>query len=305
VVAADVDNDGRMELFVANDTVQNFLFLNRGGGRWDEAGFGAEVALGTDGQARSGMGVDAVDFDGDGWEDLFVANIDHEIFSLYRNNRNGTFTDLAYGHDIGQSTVYRSGWGVKFFDYDNDGAPDLLIANGHPDDLIESTMPRVMYREALLLFHQQEGRFRDVSGQAGRGFSKALSARGLAVGDYDNDGRLDALVGVNGGPPLLLHNNCRSGNHWVGLKLEGVDSNRDAIGARITWSAGGVKRSRQKIGGGSYLSAHDPREVLGLGAATRLDWLEIRWPLPSRRIERFTDLPVDRYIHFAEGKGLR
>jgi hypothetical protein len=304
VVAADVNNDGRMDLFVANDTIQNFLFLNRGGGRWDEVAMGAEVALGMDGQARSGMGVDAVDFDGDGWEDLFVANIDHEIFSLYRNNRTGTFTDLAYGHDIAQSTLYRSGWGSKFFDFDNDGAPDLLIANGHPDDLINLSMPRVTYREPPLLFQQRQGRFHNISAQAGPVFSKPLAARGLAVGDYDNDGRLDALIGVNGGAPVLLRNNCSSGHHWLGVKLEGVESNRDAVGARIIWSAGGVKRFRQKVGGGSYLSAHDPREVLGLGTESRMDWLEIRWPAPSRRVDRFTALPLDRYIHIVEGRGL-
>ena len=305
VVAADINNDGFMDLFVANDTEQNFLFLNRGGEHWDEVAFGAEVALGADGQARSGMGVDAVDFDGDGWEDLFVANIDHEIFSLYRNNRNGTFSDLAYGHDVAKSSIYRSGWGVKFFDFDNDGDVDLLIANGYPDDRIEQWMPRVTYREPLLLFHLETGRFLDISSKAGPVFSQSWAARGLAAGDYDNDGRLDALVGVNGGRPLLLRNNCSTGNHWIGLKLEGVDSNRDAIGARIAWSAGGVKRSRQKTGGGSYLSTHDPREVLGLGRAGQLDWLEIRWPPPSRRIDRFSGLPVDRYVHIVEGRGIR
>jgi hypothetical protein len=304
VVATDVNNDGRMDLFVSNDTVQNFLFLNRVGGRWEEAGLPAEVALGMNGENRSGMGVDAADFNGDGWEDLFVSNIDHETFSMYKNNGNGTFTDVSYGHDVAQSTVYLSGWGAKFFDFDNDGALDLLIANGHPDDLIEATSTRVKYREPLLLFRQQAGRFQNISAQAGPIFSKPLAARGLASGDYNNDGLLDALVGVNGGPPLLLRNQSNAGNHWLGVKLQGVDCNRDAIGARISWSANGVVRSRLKNGGGSYLSAHDPREVLGLGAARTLDWVEIRWPAPSRRVERFAKTPVDRYVHIVEGKGI-
>ena len=122
------------------------------------------------------------------------------------------------------------------------------------------------------------------------------------MGDYDNDGFLDVLVGENGGPAMLLHNRCGSGNHWLGIKLEGVNCNRDAIGARLTWSAGGVKRTKLKNNGGSYLSSHDPREVLGLGPATKLDWLEIKWPLPSGQVQRLTDLPVDRYVRIVEGK---
>ena len=305
VVATDINNDGNMDLFISNDTEPDFLFINHGDGRWEEAGLSAEVALGLDGQPRSGMGVDAADFDGDGWEDLFVANIDHEVFSLYQNHRDETFFDVSFGHDLAQASIYLSGWGAKFFDYDNDGAPDLLIVNGYPDDMIEAETPRVKYREPLLLFHQQQGKLRNVSSSAGPVFSKNFAARGLAIGDYNNDGRMDALVGVNGAAPVLLRNNCSSPNHWLGLTLEGVDCNRDAVGARITWSAGGVRRSRLKNGGGSYLSSHDPRIVLGLGPAAKLDWLEIRWPLPSRRVERLTGLLSDRYVRIVEGRGVR
>jgi hypothetical protein len=197
-----------------------------------------------------------------------------------------------------------SGWGVKLFDYDNDGRVDLLLANGHPDDQVDSYDGPVRYREPLLLFHNDGGRMRNVSAEAGPAFARTLSARGLAVGDYDNDGRLDALVANNGDAPLLLKNNAGQGNHWLGLKLQGTKCNRDAIGAVITWSVGGVKRSRIKNGGGSYLSSHDPREVLGLGAATALEWVEIRWPLPSGRVERLTDVPIDRYVTVVEGKGI-
>ena len=302
-VATDINNDGRMDLFVANDTVQNFLFVNRGNGKWEEIALAAEVAFSTNGQARSGMGVDSADLNGDGWEDLFVANVDQEMFSLYENNRNETFTDAAHRHTVAQATRLLSGWGLKFFDYDLDGAVDLILANGHPDDMIEMYSQQVKYKEPLLLFHQENGRLRNVSAEAGAVFRKSFPARGLAVGDYNNDGRPDVLIGNCGGPPLLLKNNAGKGNHWTGVRLQGTRANRDAIGARITWSAGGVVRSRLKTSGGSYLSSHDPREVLGLGASEKLDWVQVKWPGPSTRVERFTGLGVDRYVTLVEGKG--
>ena len=305
VVATDINNDGLMDLFVANDTVQNFLFVNRGPDghgktKWEEIALSAEVGFSDNGQARSGMGVDACDLNGDGWEDLFVANVDQEMFSLYQNNRNETFTDVARRLGVAQPTRLLSGWGLKFFDYDNDGEVDLILANGHPDDMIEGYSQQVKYKEPLLLFHQENGRLRNVSAEAGPAFTKMFSARGLALGDYNNDGRLDVLIGNNGASPVLLRNNSGQANHWLGLQLQGTKCNRDAIGARLTWSAGGVKRSRLKNSGGSYLSSHDPRVVLGLGAAAKLDWLEIRWPLPSGKVERFTNLPLDRYIGIVE-----
>jgi hypothetical protein len=304
VVATDIDNDGLLDLFVANDTVANFLFMNRGGGQWQEIGLPAEVGYSANGKARSGMGVDAVDFDGDGLQDLFVANVDNELFSLYRNEGDEFFTDHAHEHGIARATRLLSGWGLKFFDYDLDGNVDLLLANGHPDDMIDSYGGAVTYEEPLLLFRHDGRGFSDVSAESGPVFEKRLPARGLAVGDYDNDGRIDAIVGNNGEAPTLLHNRAGAGNHWLGLRLEGRDCNRDAIGARLRWSVGGVERTRLKSGGGSYLSAHDPREVIGLGQAASLDWLEIRWPGPSERVERLTELPIDRYVRVVEGRGL-
>ena len=143
-----------------------------------------------------------------------------------------------------------------------------------------------------------------MSAQAGPAFSRDFSARGLAVGDFDNDGKLDLLVGVNGGAPLLLRNHSNAGNHWLGIKLEGKNSNRDAIGARISWSVNGKKRSRLKTNGGSYLSSHDPREIVGLGSARSVDWLEVHWPPPSSQVDRITNVTVDRYIKITEGKGI-
>jgi hypothetical protein len=157
----------------------------------------------------------------------------------------------------------------------------------------------------LLLFRHDGRRLRNVSQQAGPVFARSFPARGLAAGDYDNDGRVDVLVGCNGDAPVLLRNTSAPSNHWVGVKLQGVRCNRDAIGARLTWSAGGARHSRQKNGGGSYLSSHDPREVLGLGRATSLDWLDVSWPAPSSKTERFTNIPLGRYVTIVEGKGIQ
>jgi hypothetical protein len=304
VVATDINNDGLLDLFVANDTVQNFLFVNRGRRNWEEIGLASEVGFSANGQPRSGMGVDSADVDGDGWQDLFVANVDQEMFSLYRNNRDESFVDAAGHHGVAQATRLLSGWGLRFFDFDNDGDVDLFLANGHPDDMVDNYGGLVRYKEPLLLFRNDGDRMRDISGEAGPVFARSFPARGLATGDFDNDGRVDVLVAMNGEAPLLLRNRAGAGNHWIGLELEGTGCNRDAVGARLTWSAGGVRRSRLKTAGGSYLSAHDPREVIGLGAASSVDWLEIRWPPPSGRVERMERPPVDRYLRVVEGKGV-
>ncbi|HTJ87743.1 MAG TPA: CRTAC1 family protein [Terriglobales bacterium] len=302
VVATDINNDGLMDLFVANDTVANFLFVNRGKGKFEEVGEVGGTAYSAEGRARSGMGVDSADFDQDGFMDLFVANLDRELFSLYRNNHDGTFDDHAGSTAIGNATRLMSGWGLKFFDFDNDGDLDLLLANGNPDDLIEQLHSQVKYQEPMLLFHGTGKGFENISAQSGPLFAKALSARGLALGDFNNDGAMDVLISVNNGAPLLLRNNAGVRNHWLGIKLVGKKSNPDAVGARITYQAQDLRRSRMKVGGGSFLSDHDPRVVLGLGTRTKIDWVEVKWPLPGA-IERFTDLPIDRYVTLVEGQG--
>jgi hypothetical protein len=302
VVATDINNDGWMDLFVANDTVANFLFVNRGGKRFEEIGFTAGVAYGPGGKARSGMGVDSADFDQDGWMDLFVTNLDHELYAFYQNQCDESFEDKASPSGIAKATQLMSGWGLKFFDYDNDGNLDLFIANGHPDDLIDKIKPNVTYSEPLLLLHNTGKGLDDVSQQSGPIFTKNFSARGLAIGDFNNDGGVDVLVGVNDGAPVLLKNNVGSRNNWLGIKLVGKKSNPDAIGARITYQSGDLKRSHRKVGGGSYLSSHDPRMVLGLGARRRMDWLEVKWPRPGGSTQRFADLPVNRYITIIEGE---
>src|SRR5947209_5271779 len=299
-VATDVNGDGRMDLFVANDTMPNFLFINKGNGKFEEAGLAAGVAYSEMGKPRSGMGVDAADYDGDGWQDLFVANIDQEFFSLYRNQKDLIFTDEP--GEIGPATQLLSGWGLKFFDYDDDGDVDLLLVNGHPDDLIEMRAARVKYREPMLMFENVGGRFRNVSAQSGAAFSKDFSGRGMAVGDYDNDGDLDLLISNNGEAPVLLRNEGGNRGHWLGLQLVATKSNPASVGASITWTAGGVTRRRLKTSGGSYLASHDPREILGVGAATKIEAVEVRWP--SGKVDRLTNLPMNTYIKVVEGEGV-
>ena len=304
MVAADINNDGLMDLWASNDTVANFLLVNRGDGKFEEIATTAGVAYSDGGRARSGMGVDAADFDDDGWMDLFVSNLDREMFSIYKNNHDETFDDMALATGIGKATKFMSGWGLKFFDYDNDGQLDLFLANGNPDDLIEDvTNGQVTYREPLVLFHHDGKAFQNVSGESGPVFAKSISARGMAVGDMDNDGALDVLISVNDAAPLLLKNMVGGRNNWIGLRLAGKKANPDAVGARVTCKAGDLTRVRSKIGGGSYLSSHDSRIVLGIGQRPKLDWLEIKWPEPSKLVEKFTDLPINRYITIVEGEG--
>ncbi len=302
VVATDINNDGRMDLFVANDTVANFLFANRGQGRFEEIGQPAGIAYSEEGRPRSGMGVDSVDLNQDGWMDLFVANIDHETYALYQNNHDETFDNIAAATGIANATRLMSGWGLKFFDYDNDGNMDLIIADGHPDDQIENIYQNVKYREPLLLFHNSGKGLKNVSPESGPAFSQPMSARGLALGDFDNDGAVDVLISNNDAAPVLLRNNVGAHHHWLGLKLIGKKANIDAIGARVTYQSGDLKRSQMKVGGGSFLSSHDPRMVLGIGSRAKIDWLEIEWPQPSGLKQRLTDLPMNRYITIREGE---
>jgi hypothetical protein len=195
-----------------------------------------------------------------------------------------------------------SGWGLRFFDYDNDGDPDLFLVNGHPDDFIEMRTTRVKYREPLLVFENTGRAFKNVSAQSGAVFSRDFSGRGMATGDFDNDGDLDVLVSNNGEAPVLLRNEGGNKNNWLGLKLVATRSNPAAVGAVITWQVAGSTRSRLRTAGGSYLSAHDPRELLGVGPVKKIDSVEIRWP--SGKVDKLTNPPINTYLRVIEGEGI-
>lgn len=303
VVAADLNNDGRMDLYVTNDTVPNFLFANRGQGKFEEIGLLAGVGVSSFGKPRSGMGVDAADYDQDGWIDLFEANVDQEMYSLYHNDKDEVFSDVSNPNGVGTATRLMSGWGLKFFDYDNDGDIDLFLCNGHPDDTVDKRIEGVTFLESPLLFRNSGRGFENVSVQSGAIFSKPLAGRGLALGDFDNDGAVDLLISQNNRAPALLRNMAGRENHWLGLRLIGTKANIDAVGAKVTYQSGDLVRHKFKVGGGSYLSSHDPRIVLGLGKRAKIDWVEVQWPQPSGKTERITELPVDRYVTITEGQG--
>ena len=304
-VAADVNNDGFIDIFQANDMVANFLFINRRGKQFAERGLESGVAYSQDGQVRSGMGVDASDVNEDGWVDLFVANIDQQTFTLYRNDKDELFTDISPKNGIAKATRLLSGWGLRFFDYDNDSLLDLILANGHPDDKVDLRLNLVTYREPLRLFRGDgTGNMSNITDTAGEPFRRKYPARGLATGDLDNDGYPDVVIANNNEAPLVLRNRARSRHRWIGITLKSSKSNPAAIGAVVRWSVGGTVRSRYVRGGGSYLSSHDPRIVLGLGKAAKADWIEVRWPAPGGQIDRIEGATANRYITITEGKGI-
>lgn len=302
VVTADFNNDGWPDIFQANDTMRNFLFLNNGNGTFREAAFKSGVALSEDGRAEAGMGTDAADYNGDGWLDIFVTHLNYELNRLYRNNGDGTFDDATYESLLGNQATLYSGFGTRFFDYDNDGLVDLFVANGHILDNISLFNPDVAYAEPNLMFRNTgRGRFENVSQLLGPDFSEHWVSRGAAVGDYDNDGDLDILVSNNGQAPQLLRNEGGNANHWLSVRLRGTKSNRDGIGARLKVVTGGQTQVAEARGGMSYQSAQDPRIHFGLGDRAVVDLLEITWP--SGIVDRFTQLEANRFIIVEEGLG--
>jgi len=280
---ADYDRDGHIDLFVANDSMSEFLYHNKGDGTFEEVGLVSGVAVDGEGHAFAGMGVDFADYNNDGLPDLVITDLANQMYALYRNNGDGTFTYESYPSGIGRISMAHSGWGVRFLDFDNDGWKDLLVAQGHDLDTIELTYPNLRYREPMLLARNTGHSFEDVSAEAGSVFREAWVGRGLAIGDIDNDGRQDAVVTINDGPLYVLHNATSTPNHWLILKLVGHKSNRDAIGAEVRVVTGRITQIATVTTASSYLSSSDKRVHFGLGTETSAATVEIRWPSGIRQ----------------------
>jgi enediyne biosynthesis protein E4 len=278
IAIADYDRDGCIDLFVANDSMLEFLYHNKGEGTFEEVGLAAGVAVDGDGRTFAGMGVDFADYNNDGWPDLIVTDLANQRYALYQNNNDGSFTYSSQLRGIGPMTVAHSGWGIRFFDYDNDCWKDLLIVQGHDLDTIEINFPNLRYREPMLLAHNNGQGFADVSMASGEVFDQAWVARGLAIGDLDNDGRVDAVVTTNDGPAYVLHNETPTQNHWLLLKLVGHKSNRDAIGAVVSLTTNAGTQSAMVSTASSYQSSSDKRVHFGLGKENVAARIEIRWP---------------------------
>jgi len=278
IAIADYDRDGKIDLFVANDSMPEFLFHNKGDGTFEEVGLFAEVAFNGDGRTYAGMGVDFADYNNDGFPDLVVTDLANQKYALYKNAGDGSFTYDTDTSGLGRMTLLHSGWGAKFLDYDNDGRKDLLIAQGHELDTIEQDSPQLRYREPMLIAWNTGKGFVDVSAISSKVFQQAWVGRGMAIGDIDNDGRLDAVVTTNDGPLYVLRNETATRNHWLILKLVGHKSNRDAIGAEIKILAGKATQFGTVSTACSYLSSCDKRVHFGLGTETEVKEIGIRWP---------------------------
>jgi enediyne biosynthesis protein E4 len=300
VAIADYDRDGRVDVFVANDSMLQFLYRNKGEGAFEEVGLLSQVAVDCDGRTYAGMGVDFADYDNDARPDLVVNALANQGYALYRNAGDGGFTYESHTSGLGRLTLLHSGWGMRFIDYDGDGWKDLLVAQGHVLDTIERTSPNLRYREPLLLAWNDGRRFVDVSSGATGVFAQEWAARGLAIGDIDNDGRLDAVVATNDGPLYILRNETATPHHWLSLRLVGRISNRDAIGAEVTVRTAVGSQLATVTTAGSYLSSSDRRVHFGLGAAETVD-VEIRWPSGIR--QRLEGVNVDRLLRVDEPAG--
>jgi enediyne biosynthesis protein E4 len=278
IALADYDRDGHTDLYIANDSMLEFLYHNKGDGTFEEVALASGAAVDANGRTYAGMGIDFGDYNNDGLPDLVITTLAGQTYALYQNLGDGTFNYSSDSSGFGRITQPHSGWGVAFMDYDNDGRKDVLIAQGHDLDTIELTFPNMHYREPMLLVRNTSKGFVDLSAESGAVFSQAWVARGLAIGDVDNDGRLDAVVTTNEGPAYLLHNEMPTGNHWLTLKLVGHKSNRDAIGAEVKLVTATGPQFATVSTAGSYLSAKDKRVHFGLGTERMARSIEIRWP---------------------------
>jgi hypothetical protein len=301
VSTSDYDDDGWPDIYVACDSTASILYHNRKNGTFIDVAAEAGVAFNEDGREQAGMGSTVGDYDNDGRPDIFKTNFSDDSSSLYHNNGDGTFSSTVFEAGLSLNTRFL-GWGTMFIDVDNDGRPDIIAVNGHVYPEVDSHHLGSTYREPRLLYwNAGSGKFKDLSQQCGPGCTEPQSSRGLAIGDLWNDGRISAVVNNMGGQPMLLVNQARNKNHWLGVVIRGTASNRDGIGAKVTVLAGGHRFVQEVRSGSSYISNNDMRLHFGLGKNTEVDRIEVRWP--NGNIETFLGGSSDRFVKLTEGKG--
>lgn len=295
----DYDRDGWIDIFIANDSMRQFLYRNLGGRRFEEVALDAGVAYDEDGRSFAGMGVDFDDYDNDSWPDVIVTTLSLERYALFRNGGDGRFAYVTHSSGMGSATYLRSGWGTRLVDYDNDGDKDLFVAQGHVLDTVSTVRNGLDYLQPPLMLRNDSGRFSDVSGTLGSAFTRPVSGRGAAVGDLDGDGDVDVVVANLDGPPSLLRNDTANGHGWLIVSLRGTVSNRDGIGAIVSIvDDTGRRQTRVCSAASSYQSASDRRLHFGLGEARRVRRLEVRWP--SGIVQTLDDLTASRQLEIAE-----
>jgi enediyne biosynthesis protein E4 len=302
VSTLDYNRDGWPDIYVACDSTPSILYRNNKDGTFTDVAVDAAVAFDEDGREQAGMGATVGDYNGDGLPDIFKTNFSDDTSSLYQNNGDGTYSSKIFEAGLGLNTQYL-GWGVMFFDMDNDGWPDVLIANGHVYPEVDTAHLGATYKEPRLVYwNQGNGKFKDVSRTAGPGCTELQSSRGLAIADFWNDGRISAVINNSGAKPMLLVNQAANPNHWIGIEVAGARSNRDGIGASVKVVAGGRSWVQEVRSGSSYLSSSDLRLHFGLGGVSKIDRVEIDWPSGGK--ESFSAPSVDRIVTLREGAGV-
>jgi hypothetical protein len=301
VLTGDFDDDGWPDIFVACDSTPSLFFHNNRNGTFTETAVTAGLAFNDEGHEQAGMGADAADYDGDGWLDIIKTNFSDDTPTLYHNNRDGTFSDDTLDAGLGKSMQFLS-WGTLFLDVDNDGWPDVFMANGHVYPEVDSKGLNVTFRERKSLYlNEHNGKFKDISLESGLGITTPFNSHGVAAADFDNDGAVEILVNNSHDRPSLLKNYGDHGN-WILLSLIGTKSNRDAIGARATVRVGGHQQTQEVRSGGGYISQSDFRLHFGLGGATKVDSVEIRWP--SGLVQRLNNVDANKIVRIREGVGI-
>lgn len=298
IAFADFNNDGWTDVFVANDSVRQSLYRNKGDGTFEDIAVISGAAYDEDGRTFAGMGIDTADFDNDGYVDVFLTTLSNEKYALYRNNGDLSFTYVTNTTGVGQITLLNAGWGARFVDVDNDGWRDLFVAQSHVLDTVEKSTAYLKYKQPLLLMTNTGKGFVNVSATAGAAFNVPVAARGAAFGDLNNDGQIDAVVSVLDDAPVILRN-AGTPHHWLGISLTGTKSNRNGIGARVTVTDIMGKKQIFDVGtAGSYLSSNDPRILVGLGNAKAVRSVEVRWP--SGKVQTIPAPAIDRYFRVTE-----